>query len=72
VADVVPLTIVGTEGEAHIACSLLRANGIACFDRVLDTFGEAPHEFGAWREIVVRPHDLEAARELLAAERLQE
>jgi hypothetical protein len=34
---------------------------------VLDMFGEIAGEYRAWREIVVRRDDLEAARALLAA-----
>jgi Putative prokaryotic signal transducing protein len=66
--DLVRLTAVADHGEANLICSLLRVNGIVCFDRVLDMFGETAGQFGAWREIVVRRDDLEAARELLAAE----
>jgi hypothetical protein len=29
----VPLTVVGTQGEADIICSLLRVNGIECGER---------------------------------------
>lgn len=65
-ADIVRLTVVGNEGEAEIVCSLLRAHGISCFTRVTDPFGESVGEFGAWREILVRHDELEAARELLA------
>ena len=62
------LTVVGNQGEADIVCSLLRVHGIPCFARVTDPFGENTGEFGAWREILVRPDDLEAARELLATD----
>ena len=66
-AEVVRLTVVGNQGEADIVCSLLRLNGIACFDRVTDPFGEQAGEFGAWREILVRDDELDAARAVLAA-----
>ena len=66
-ADIVRLTVVGNEGEAEMICSLLRLHGIACFARVTDPFGESAGEFGAWREILVRDEELEAARELLPA-----
>jgi hypothetical protein len=66
-AGVVRLTVVANRGEADMLCALLRVNGIACFDRVADPFGEQAGEFGAWREILVSENDLEAARELLAA-----
>jgi hypothetical protein len=64
-ADVVRLTVVANRGEADMLCALLRMNGIACFDRVADPFGEHSGEFGAWREILVSQGDFEAARELL-------
>jgi hypothetical protein len=67
IPEVVRLTVVGNEGEAEIVCSLLRLHGLACFARVTDPFGENTGEFGAWREILVRDDQLEAARELLAA-----
>ena len=66
-AGVVRLTVVADRGEADMLCALLRVNGITCFDRVADPFGEHTGEFGAWREIVVSENDLEAACELLAA-----
>jgi Putative prokaryotic signal transducing protein len=66
-AEIVRLTVVGNEGEAEMVCSLLRLHGIACFARVTDPFGENTGEFGAWREILVRDDELEAARHLLPA-----
>jgi hypothetical protein len=65
--DPVRLTVVANRGESDLICALLRVHGIPCFDRVADPHGESVTDFGAWREILVRPADLEAARELLAA-----
>jgi len=65
-ADTVRLTIVGSQGEADIICSLLRASGIRCGDRAADVSVQGGGGFGGWREILVSEDDLEAARELLA------
>ena len=66
-AQPVRLTVVGNRGESDMICALLRVHGIPCFDRLADPSGESLDDFMAWREILVRPTDLEAARELLAA-----
>ena len=66
-AEPVRLTVFGNRGESDTICALLRVHGIPCFDRVADPHGESVSDFGAWREILVRPADLQAARELLAA-----
>jgi hypothetical protein len=63
----VRLTAVGTQTEADIICSLLRANGIKCGERAADVAVYGVGGFGGWREILVAEADLEAARELLAA-----
>jgi hypothetical protein len=71
VGDVEPvvLTVVSGEAEAEVLCGLLRSEGIECayrdteaIDTPLETFGSAGP-----REVLVRPSDLEAAKELLAA-----
>ena len=66
-ADVVQVTIVGSQGEADVICSLLRAYEIRCADRAADVSAERGGGFGGWREILVSPEDLDAARELIAA-----
>jgi hypothetical protein len=63
------LTVVATQGEADIICSLLRAHGIRYSER--STMGFAPELVGVAgvpREILVAEEQLEAARELLATE----
>jgi len=57
--------VVGSQGEADVICSLLRAHGIRCDERTADVSAGAP-PFGGWREILVRDDELEAARLLLA------
>jgi type III secretory pathway lipoprotein EscJ len=56
----VPLTVVASQGEADVICSLLRSEGIQCSDRMTDSI-----DSGGWREILVPESDLAAARELL-------
>ena len=65
-ADVVPVTIVGSQGEADVICSLLRAHEIRCADRAANASAELGGGFGGWREILVSPEDLDAARELIS------
>lgn len=69
--DLVGLTVVSTEQEAELVRGLLATAGIPALVRVTDFAA------GAWdaattgvgpREVLVRPSDLEAARELLAGE----
>lgn len=66
----VRVTIVGNEPEAEVACGLLRADGIQCMHRITDfafgSGGELPSSGSGPRELLVRPDDLERARELLA------
>jgi hypothetical protein len=68
--DPVRLTIVANEPEAELACGLLRAHGITCTHRITDmafgSGGELPASGAGARELLVRPEDLDAARELLA------
>jgi hypothetical protein len=62
----VRLTVVATQGEADVICSLLRTEGIRCGDRAADGLGaERGGGFGGWREVLVEEHDLSAARELI-------
>jgi hypothetical protein len=67
VADVVRVTIVPSQGEADVICSLLRGYEIRCADRAADMSAERGGGFGGWREILVSPEDLDAARDLIAA-----
>jgi hypothetical protein len=67
VADVVQLTLVGSQGEADVICSLLRAHGIQCADRAANLSAERGGGFGGWREILVGGDDVGLARELMAA-----
>ncbi len=67
--DPVPLLTVRDEGEAEIVCGLLRGSGIEC-DWTVTTQGlVGVAGAGGAREIFVGRADLEAAQELLAAER---
>lgn len=70
-ADVVPVTILGSQGEADVICSLLRAYEIRCADRATDMPAEHGGGFGGWREILVSPDDLDTARELIAAKQAE-
>jgi hypothetical protein len=64
-ADSVRLTVVASQGEADVVCSLLRAHRIACGDRAADLSAERGGGSGGWREILVGEADVEAARELI-------
>ena len=68
-ADLVHLTVVGSQGEADIICGLLRTEGIKCSERVTDMHAERGGGFGGWREILVEETTLTAARELLSSAR---
>ncbi len=64
----VRLTVVATQGEADMICSLLRTEGIVCGDRAADGLGAEPGGgFGGWREVLVEKADLERARALIAS-----
>ena len=69
-SELVRLTIVRTQPEAEIVCSLLRSEGIQCFHRPTDfaagAFDGAVSSAGA-REVVVAETDVARARELLDA-----
>ena len=64
----VVVKVVSGEPEADIVCGLLRLAGIDCAYRDTDAIETPFEDFIADgpREILVRPSDLEAARELLA------
>jgi hypothetical protein len=62
----VRLTVVGSQTESDIICSLLRANRIKCGERAADLAVYGAGGFGGWREILVSEDQLEAARDLLA------
>jgi len=49
----VRLTVVGSQAEADIICSLLRANGITCDERAAGAAIPGLGGFGGWREILV-------------------
>jgi len=63
----VVVKVVADEGEAEIACGLLRSAGIECGYRDTDAIESPLEDFAPAgpQEIYVRPADLEAARELL-------
>jgi len=58
----VTLTIVASQGEADVICSMLGAEGIECSERSADSAAS-----GVAREVLVAPSDLAWARELLAS-----
>ena len=64
----VVLKVVASEGEAQIVCGLLETNGIDCDYRDTEAIDSPIEDFTAAgpREILVRPEDLETARELIA------
>ena len=65
----VVVTVVASGAEADIVCGLLRSAGIECGYRDTEAIDLSLEEFTAAgpREILVHPSDLDAARELLAA-----
>jgi hypothetical protein len=66
----VRLTVVADELEAAVICGRLRTEGIDCHERWTDMGAGAWEATGSGgpREILVKPGDLERARELLAAD----
>lgn len=64
----VHLTVVASQGEADVICSLLRSEGIKCAERMADSLETS----GGWREILVSESDLASARELLTGKKTQE
>ena len=67
--DAVVVKVVADEGEAEIACGLLRSSGIECDYRDTEAIESPLEDFTAAgpREILVHTADLEAARALLDA-----
>ena len=65
----VVLTVVSGEPEAEVVCGLLRSAGIECAYRDTEAIDSPLEDFTAAgpREILVRESDLQAAKELLAA-----
>ena len=59
----VSLTVVASQGEADVICSLLRSEGIKCAERMADSI----ESNAGWREILVSESDLASARELLVS-----
>jgi hypothetical protein len=68
-SDAVVVTVVSSEPEAQVVCGLLRSADIECGYRDTQEIDSPLEDFTAAgrQEILVRPADLEAARELLAA-----
>ena len=66
----VVVKVVSGESEAQVVCGLLRSAGIECGYRDTERIDSSLEDFTAAgpREILVHPSDLEAARELLAAQ----
>ena len=61
----VRVTIVASQGEADVICSMLRAEGIECDERS----AVGADESGTWREALVEESDSAVAQELLAGAR---
>jgi hypothetical protein len=69
--DEAHLTVVGSELEAEIVCQLLRTSGIPCFHRGTDFAAGARDGLVSGsgpREILVRPTDLERARDVISTD----
>lgn len=68
--DAVVLQVVSGESEAQIVCGLLRSSGIECAYRDTEAIDSSLEDFMAAgsQEILVQAADLEAAKELLAAQ----
>lgn len=68
--DAVLLQVVSGESEAQIVCGLLRSSGIECAYRDTEEIDSSLEDFMAAgsQEILVHAADLEAAKELLAAQ----
>jgi len=61
----VRLTVVASQGEADVICSLLRAHGIKCAERATNLSAEQGGGWGGQREVLVAEPDLVSAQELL-------
>lgn len=68
--DSVVVTVVSSASEADIACGLLRSAGIECAHRDTESIESPVEDFIAAgpQEILVHAADLQAAKELLAAQ----
>lgn len=68
--DAVVVRVVSGEAEAQVVCGLLRSQGIECTYRDTEAIDSPLEDFIAAgsREILVHASDLEAAKELLAAQ----
>ena len=69
-ADAVVVTVVSSAAEAEVVCGLLRSAGIECAYRDTEAIDSPLEDFiaaGA-QEILVHESDLQAAKELLAAQ----
>ena len=62
--------VVASEPEAQVVCGLLRSQGIECAYRDTDAIDSTVEDFIAAgpQEIIVHASDLEAAKELIAAQ----
>jgi hypothetical protein len=68
--DTVVVTVVSGESEAEVVCGLLRSSGIECAYRGTEAIDSPLEDFIAAgsQEVLVREPDLDAAKELLAAQ----
>ena len=68
--DAVVVTVVGSSSEADLVCGLLRSAGIECAHRDTEPIERSVEDFIAAgpQEILVRPADLQPAKDLLAAQ----
>lgn len=68
--DAVVLTVVSGESEADVVCGLLRSAGIECAHRDTAAIDSPLEDFmsAGSQEVLVGEGDLEAAKELLAAQ----
>jgi hypothetical protein len=68
--DAVVLKVVSGESEAEVVCGLLRSQGIECAYRDTEAIDSPLEDFIAAgpQEILVHAVELEAAKELLAAQ----
>ena len=62
----VAVTVVPTQGEADVVCGLLATEGIEAKPREVLVDGTSGALHG-WHEIMVRPADVDRARELIGA-----
>ena len=65
--DLVVVEVAANEPEAELLCSLLRSAGIDCLPRLTNRGAGAGDGLGTGgpHEIMVRPRDAQAAREIL-------